>query len=193
MKNLTLLSVTVLTVTSALVFGQIQPASALTWKWNYSGTGIEARGTFITNDTPDNLGFYLITGITGKRNGEIITGLQATGTPIPGNEPFNVDNLISLNGPQLTGDGFGYSTAQGNYASPFFASFLPTPGYLEVFSAPPLIPGFENLGPEDSELPVSFSAAIVPEPSSTLSLVTLGTFGVALTLKRKMKGSLVKK
>jgi hypothetical protein len=119
--------------------------------------------------------------------------LQPTGTPIPGNEPFHVDNLIRLNGPQLTGDGFGYSTVQGNYVSPFFASFLPTPGYLEVFSAPPLIPGFENFGPEDSELPISFSATTVPEPSSTLSLLTLGTLGLALTIKRKIKNSLVKK
>ncbi len=80
---------------------------------------------------------------------------------IPGNEPFEVDNLISLNTVQLTGDGFGYSTSEGNYSSPFFANFLPTPGYLEVFSAPPLVSGFENLGSEDSELPISFSASII--------------------------------
>jgi hypothetical protein len=162
MKHLTLVSVAVLTITSGLVFGEMQPASALTWKWSYAGTGIEASGTFITNNTADDLGFYEITGITGKRNGEIITGLQPAGTPIPGNEPFNVDNLIRLNGPQLTGDGFGYQTNRGNYVSPFFADFLPTPGYLEVFSAPPLIPGFENFGPEDSELAIAFSATIVP-------------------------------
>lgn len=165
----------------------MQAASALTWNWNYSGTGINASGTFITDNTPDSLGFYLITGITGTRNGETITGLQPTGTPIPGNEPFLVDNLINLNLPQLTGDGFGYSTSGGNFVSPFFASFLPTPSYLEVFSAPPFIPGFENLGPEDSELPISFSAMLigVPEPTHTLSFLVLG---VAFTLKRKRKG-----
>ncbi|GAA6615236.1 PEP-CTERM sorting domain-containing protein [Scytonema sp. NUACC26] len=180
MKNLALLSATAIAATSGLVFGTIQAASALTWNWNYSGIGIAASGTFTTNDTPNDLGFYQITGITGTRNDETITGLQAALTPIPGNEPFEVDNLISLNIQQLTGDGFGYSTSGGNYVSPFFASFLPTPGYLEVFSAPPLIPGFENFGAEDSELPISFSATIitVPEPTSILSLLALGVLGV---------------
>ncbi|BAY49247.1 hypothetical protein SAMD00079811_68760 [Scytonema sp. HK-05] len=189
MKNLALLSVTVLAATSGLMFQTMQAASALNWNWNYSGTGITASGTFTTNDTANDLGFYQITGITGTRNGETITGLQPTGTSIPGNEPFIVDNLISLNTQQLTGDGFGYSTERGNYSNPFFASFLPTPGYLEVFSAPPIVPGFENLGLEDSELPISFSATIitVPESTSILSLLILGTIGAPLALKRKKR------
>jgi hypothetical protein len=186
MKHLNRLSITILTATSGLILSTMQAASALTWNWNYSGTGLNASGTLITDNTPDSLGFYLITGITGTRNGETITGLQPTGTPIPGNEPFLVDNLINLNLPQLTGDGFGYSTSGGNFVSPFFANFLPTPSYLEVFSAPPFIPGFENLGPEDSELPISFSAMLigVPEPTHTLSFLVLG---VAFTLKRQRK------
>ncbi|MDZ8259482.1 PEP-CTERM sorting domain-containing protein [Nostoc sp. ChiQUE01b] len=185
MKNLTLSAIALATI-SGSVFGTMPAASALSWSWNYFGTGVAANGTFTTNDTPNDLGFYLITEITGTRNGETITGLQSAGTPIPGNEPFNVDNLISLNSQQLTGDGFGYSTSEGNYSSPFFASFLPTPGYLEVFSAPPIIPGFENLGLEDSELPINFSATIitVPEPASILSLLILGTLGPLSLLKR---------
>ncbi len=186
MKNL-VLSATVLTATSGLVFAPMQAEAALSWDWNYSGTAIGASGTFTTNDTPNDLGFYLISGITGTRNGETITGLQTAGTPIPGNEPFNVDNLISVNSQQLTGDGFGYSTAGGNFVSPFFASFLPTPGYLEVFSALPIVPGFENLVSPDSELPISFSATIitVPEPTSILSLLALGTLGAGFVPKRK--------
>ncbi len=189
MKNLALLSATALATISGLIFGTIQAASALSWNWNYSGTGIAANGTFTTNDTPDNLGFYQILRITGTRNGEIITGLQAAGTPIPGNEPFDVDNLISLNTQQLTGDGFGYFTSGGNYSSPFFASFLPIPGYLEVFSAPPFIPGFENFGSEDSELPISFSATIitVPEPTSIFSLIALGAISIPSALKRHQR------
>ena len=146
MKNLALLSATVLAATSGLIFGTMQATSALNWNWNYSGTGITASGTFTTNDTPNDLGFYQISEITGTRNGETITGLQPVETSIPGNEPFNVDNLISLNTQQLTGDGFGYSTEQGNYSTPFLASFLPTPGYLEVFSAPPIVPGERKFG-----------------------------------------------
>jgi hypothetical protein len=195
MKNLALLSAIALTTTSGLVFGTMQTASALTWNWNYSGTGVEAIGTFTTDNTPDDLGFYQILGITGTRNGETITGLQPVGTPIPGNEPFNVDNLISLNTQQLKSDGFGYSTSGGNYSNPLFASFLPTPGYLEVFSAPPLTPGFENLGTEDSELPISFSASIitVPEPTSILSLFALATVVVPSALKRNKQSKLTEK
>ncbi|MBD0301653.1 MAG: PEP-CTERM sorting domain-containing protein [Tolypothrix sp. T3-bin4] len=195
MKNLALLCATALAATSGLIFGTIQAACALNWNWNYSGTGIAANGTFITNDTPNDLGFYLISGITGTRNGETITGLQAAGTPIPGNEPFNVDNLITLNSQQLTSNGFGYSTSGGNYSSPFFASFLTPPGYLEVFSAIPLVPGFENLGLEDSELPIRFSATIitVPEPNSIFGLLSLGTLGAGLALKRKKPSEFTKK
>jgi hypothetical protein len=195
MKNLALLSAIALTTTSGLVFGTMQTASALTWNWNYSGTGVEAIGTFTTDNTPDDLGFYQILGITGTRNGETITGLQPVGTPIPGNEPFNVDNLISLNTQQLKSDGFGYSTSGGNYSNPLFASFLPIPGYLEVFSAPPLTPGFENLGTEDSELPISFSASIitVPEPTSILSLFALATVVVPSALKRNKQSKLTEK
>lgn len=184
MNNLALLSATTLAGVSGLVIGTIQSASALSWNWNYFGTGLMASGTFTTNDIPNDFGFYLITEITGMRNGEIITGLLAPGTSVPGNEPFNVDNLISFNTQQLTGDGFGYSTSGGNYATPFFASFLQTPGYLEVFSAPPFIPGFENFGPEDSELPINFSATLasVPEPTSIISLLALG---IGTLLKRK--------
>ena len=135
----------------------VEPASAsFIWDWSYSGAGVVASGTFTTNDTPDGTGFYLITSITGTRNGQTITGLQPTGTSIPGNEPFAVDNLVSLNGPQLTHNGFGYAATGGNYANPFFADFLSPARYLDFFSAPPFT----------SELPISFSATLtaVPEP-----------------------------
>jgi hypothetical protein len=185
-----LISATALVTVSELFFGTIQSATAatLSWDWNYTGSGIAANGTFSTNDTPNSSGFYLITGITGTRNGATITGLQPAGTPIPGNEPFNVDNLISLNPQQLTGDGFGYATAGGSFASPFYASFLPTPGYLEVFSEPPIVLGFQNLRP-GSELPVSFSARITnaPEP-----LTFIGSFvgaSMGLHLRKKLKQS----
>lgn len=152
----------------------------LTWTWAYtttSGTNpISASGSFTTGELADADGYYLIQAITGQRNGEAITGLQATGTPIPGNEPYAVDNRVRASGPQLSGDGFGYATASGNYASPFFASFLSTPGYLEFYSAAPFGPGASNLGPEDSERRVSFVASIstVPEPGG-LVLAGLGT------------------
>ena len=187
MKHLTVLCAVVATTTSGLIIGTRQDALALNWNWSYSGTGIDASGTLTTNDIPDSLGFYQITGITGTRNGEAITGLHPTGTSIPGNEPFEVDNLISLNPEQLTGDGLGFSTSGGNFVNLFFADFLNPPGYFEVFSALPFTPGFENLGPEDSELPVTFQATPigVPETSSPLSLLLVGTLGIVYGFKRK--------
>ena len=186
MKNIALLSATLLTTTFGLVLGNMEKSLALTFNWSYSGTGINASGTLITNDTPDELGFYLITDITGMRNHETMTGLHPTGTSIPGNEPFEVDNLISLNPEQLTNDGLGFSTSEGNFVNLFFANFLNPPGYFEVFSAPPLTPGFENLGPEDSELPVVFQTTLVsvPETSYTLPFLALGTLGIVISWKR---------
>jgi PEP-CTERM motif len=151
-----------------------QASASLIWNWNYSGTGIVASGTFTSTETPDASGFYQITGITGTRNGETITVLQPTGSAIPGNEPFAVDNLARLNGPQLTHNGFGYATADGNYANPFFADFLSPARYLEFYSAPPFTGG---AGPEDSELPITFFATpiTVPEPETyALLLIGLG-------------------
>jgi len=168
----------------------IQPINAqasFVWNWSYSGVGIAASGTLLTDETPDANGFYLITGITGTRNGETITGLQPTGTSIPGNEPFVVDNLIHPSGsPQLTGDGFGFSTSVGNYSNPFFASFLPTPGYLEFYSTPPFTPPASGA---DSELPIGFSATLVTisEPGTTaLMLAGIALFGFSLTQRKSL-------
>jgi hypothetical protein len=141
--------------------------ASIFWDWNYIASGITASGTLTTVDNPNADGGYLITGITGVRNGETIIGLQAAGTSILGNEPFVVDDLIFRGpGPQLDGDGFGFSTADGNLSNPFFADFLATPGYLEFVSRPPFTPGAP--GPEDSELPVRFFAVTVsaPEPAA---------------------------
>src|SRR5262249_3383901 len=89
-----------------------------------SGAGISAAGSFTTVDTPDPSGFYLITAIAGERNGAAIVALQPTGTPIPGNEPFAVDNLVKVDSPQLTTLGFGFAIAGGTFANPFLREFL---------------------------------------------------------------------
>ena len=143
----------------------IPAVASTTWNWNFSGSGIAASGTFTAQDKPNSDGGYLITGITGIRNGVTITGLQKTGTSIPGNEPYVVDNLVFAGpGPQMTSSGFGFATSDGNFSNPFYAGFLPTPGYLEFFSTPLSTGGaFEH-----SELPIQFSATriVTPEPAS---------------------------
>jgi hypothetical protein len=148
-----------LMIAAAIALMYRQPAEALLlWNWSYSGTGVSASGTFKTNDAPDGAGFYQIVGITGDDNGVTITGLQPTGTAIPGNEPYAVDNLVSAAEPRLTTHGFGFSLANGDYANPFYNGS----SYYEYLSVPPYANG---AGPER---PVSFSAAIVPERRSSL-------------------------
>jgi len=145
-----------------------QPANALlVWNWSYSGGGVSASGTFTTNDAPDGAGFYQIVGISGTDNGATITSLQPTGTAIPGNEPYAVDNLVSAAEPRLTTHGFGFSLANGNYANPFYNGS----SYFEYLSVPPYVNG---AGPEK---PVSFAATIVPEPSAA-SLMLVGLAGL---------------
>jgi len=174
----------------AVVFTTIPVTATSLWNWSYSRSGAAAGGTFTTVDTPDANGGFLITAVTGNWNNETITGLQPTGTPIPGNEPFDVDNLVFLgSGPQLTKNGFGFSTSAGNFSNPFFADFLPVPGYLEFFSRPPFTPG--TPGPEDTELPIQFSATRVatPEPASWLLVSgVLGVVGLS-SLRRRLAGT----
>ena len=154
--------------------------AAILWSWNYSGAGITASGTFTTLDSPDAQGGYLITAITGTRNGQTITALQPTGTWIPGNEPYEVDNLVFADpGPQLTKAGFGFALADGTYSNPFYADFLPTPAYLEFYSMP-------DSG-SSTELEVAFSATVVstPEPGTfALLLLSLPLFYIRGVLMR---------
>lgn len=137
------------------------------WNWHYAGAGIAAEGTLTTSDTANSEGFYEIIGITGARNGAKITGLQPSGTAIPGNSGYPVDNLISRNRPQLTGHGFGFSIAGGDYANPFYNGS----SYLEYVASPPYPDG------KGSELPVRFSAKLVPEADSAWVLLA-GLFGL---------------
>jgi hypothetical protein len=121
------------------------------WNWSFSGAGVSASGTFTTEAAPDARGFYRITGIAGTANGGTITGLQATGTAVPGNSGYPVDNLVRSNGPQLTTHGFGFSVSNGEYHNPFYHE-----GYLDYVSRPPYADG------AGTEPAVRFTAAIVP-------------------------------
>ena len=152
------------------------------WSWNYSGPGITASGTFTALDSPDAQGGYLITAITGVRNGQTITALQPTGTWIPGNEPYAVDNLVFASpGPQLTKAGIGFALADGTYSNPFYADFLPTPEYLEFYSMP--------ASDSSTELAVGFSATLVsvPEPATFALLFLSLPVGYILGVRTRAK------
>jgi hypothetical protein len=112
------------------------PSEALEWRWSYQGEGVAASGAFTTKDTPNADGFYEITGITGEANGVAITGLEPTGSSIPGNDSYPVDNLVRIDAPLLTMHGFGYALADGTYANPFYGAHFANPDYYAFFSDP---------------------------------------------------------
>jgi hypothetical protein len=74
---------------------------------------------------------------------------------------------VSAAEPRLTTHGFGFSLTNGDYANPFYNGS----NYFEYLSVPPYQNG---AGPER---PISFSAAIVPEPSAA-SLMLAGLVGL---------------
>jgi hypothetical protein len=150
-----------------------------TWQWQYIGDNIAASGTLTASDAADADGFHHITSITGTRNGDAITGLHPTGSAIPGNDPYALDNLIRISTQgQLTVHGFGYETASGGFANPYFADFMSPPAYSEVFTTSRTF----------NEVPITFSASPVPEPESTvLTLAGLGTIVVTACLRRRVR------
>lgn len=91
------------------------------WCWRFAGTGVSAAGIFVTENDADADGFYRITAITGRANAATITTLQPTGTSIPGNSGYPVDNLLRATAPHLTKHGFGFMAADGVYHNPFHA------------------------------------------------------------------------
>jgi hypothetical protein len=106
------------------------------WRWSCHGPGITASGTLTTRSAANADGFYAIIAVSGKANGVPIVRLQQTGTSIPGNHGFPVDNLIRQEGRQLTKHGFAFSLANGTFASPFYAAHFSTPGYYLFLSDP---------------------------------------------------------
>lgn len=152
----------------------------IVWNWGYTGDGIQAGGQFTTTDAVDAEGFYLITGITGTRNGDLITGLYPTGSAIPGNEPFALDNLVRFGADgQLSVHGFGFTTASGGYSNPFYADFFSPPIYMEVFTT----------ATSYDEVAITFTAAasVVPEPASVLLVLAgLGAVGFAGRARRRL-------
>lgn len=124
------------------------------WEWEYRSEGetefgeIRAEGTFMTNDDLDGDGWFEIVSISGQHNHDNITGLFPAGESVPGNSPFEGDNLIRVSDSnnsqpeaQLSGDGFQFALDDGSFVNVFFASFLETPGYLEFHSRAPFPEG----------------------------------------------------
>ncbi|MEB3264968.1 MAG: hypothetical protein VKJ66_11410 [Synechococcus sp.] len=143
-------------------------AETLKWQWRYrtpkgaTGPSIRAHGTFITDSDPNGDGAFAIQRIKGRRNRDRITGLYPAGTSIPGNSPFEGDNLVrpegTSDGGQLTTGGFQFALDDGSYSNVFFASFLSPQVYLDFHSVSPFPQG--AIAP-NSETAVVFKAWII--------------------------------
>ena len=174
-------------VTAAGLSASVQAQASLLWNWTESGPGIAAAGTFTTTTTADSNGYVLITGITGTYNGSAITGLWPTGSWIPGNAPFSLDNLFKpmprpypATGPgPFTNNGAGFSIANGNHENWFYGNdnVATISDYLTVG------PFLLNDGFKGTELQVTFDATL-PEPGA-LSVLLIGFAGLAAAGRKR--------
>jgi hypothetical protein len=100
----------------------------------------DASGHLITSIKSNDEGFFQTTSLDGQTNGVAISSLVPTGTAVPGNEIYPVDNLVRLpsagNAAQLTEDGFAFSLPDGTFVNPFYKTDGSPPEYLNFTSNP---------------------------------------------------------
>lgn len=177
------------------------PAQAAQFKLTYTGAGIDFDGVLTTGPLGVNPNFagvptpdtYLVTSVTGSRNGVPITGLVPLGSP--GALAWEAaggsfDNLVYQSGPFVDLGGFLYQ-ADGILYNLFYVtaadipgSSLPLPSYSEfalingVFVPPFSVP--DELGNF-----VSINVTAIPEPASLLGAVV--TLGMGSVFKRRVR------
>ena len=199
MKNVTLaLALGAAVATTAIGLG-VNPASAGTLTWNFSfdidttPTPTPVIGTFTTEDTlstapgpfppyaSSSFTGYKVLSITGTQGTDPITALipQGTGSTstsfslsgFTNDNLYNPANIVPVNGvAAFSAGGLAYLEGGEEYRLLYDQGTYMgcIPGCVPV----------ENL-----------DIKLVPEPTSTLSLLALGTLGAASTLKRKLKPS----
>ena len=162
-----------LALLGALALAAPAAADDLSFDFVYLGDGGTTIGTLTTQDSPAG-GPFLVTAITGTRNGDPITGLLDLGT-INGN-----DNLFDPTPSFLTDVGIAFALGDFSYA--IFLLSSTTPGCVGV----PEIPGAsaERVAPDalrcfdGPSIPVDLTLA-VPGPASALPLGA-GLLGLGL-------------
>ena len=140
-------------------------AYADSFTFSYVGSGITANGVLQTNSLVS--GSYLITGLTGTRNGSAMTLL--TPFAFAGN-----DNLVFPGTPSLDFAGFSYSAGGTNYNV--------------YYNTPPCCNGavdyYETTVSGSLGTQIRFSIASVPEASSlTLLASGLGLIGFVCVMR----------
>ncbi len=160
-----------LSATSA--FADPDPVPVL-WDFTYAsnnGGNTKASGVLTTLDQGD--GRFLITGITGQRNGIAFGNLIA-----PGSSATHNDNLLFARGRQLTAGGFSVEFARHELNISYQTSFSQLGGYT----------GYVDTLVRAGLGPISFTAtrqvSPIPEPAEAL-LLSLGLAGLAAAARRR--------
>jgi hypothetical protein len=176
---------------------EVNPASAGTFTWDFSfdidttPTSTPVRGTFTTEDilstapgpfppyASSSFTGYKVLSITGTQGTEPITALVSQGTGSTSLLPsgftndnlFNPANIVPVGGVgAFSAGGLAYIEDGEEYRLLYDQGT-----YMGCLT--PCVP-VKNL-----------DIKLVPEPTSTLSFLALGTLGTASTLKRKLKPS----
>ena len=102
---------------------------------------------------------------------------------------FSLDGMQSFDNDQYLGSMYTYNATESNGKYTFMGNNnglaitqgMFTPSKMELMIQSPVSTGYANFK--------ITNIMLVPEPTSTLSLLALGTLGAASTLKRKLKSS----
>ena len=151
-------------------------ATASIWEFDYTnGSTVDVQGMLTTSDTLTS-GGYLVTGISGFRNGsDAIVALL----PPPTFSSYGFDNLL-LPGPGslLDAGGIAFRTLSGGTFNICGAS----PAYLGLFCGASGYTEF-NMGSGVART-VTFTVRKVPEPA-TVALLLAALGAMALTTRRR--------
>lgn len=174
MKNIfVFVSVAATATTVGMLIASTPASAAQLYNFSYSGTDINAEGTFTTDGPGKEPGSFLITGITGQRNGVAITQLLPPGTYPVGPDVTPNDNLFFPNQDiKLTFPGFSFQTADNKQYNAYYDTDKSS--YLEC-STPRC----------DNDPQITFTATPVPEPASVLGLLAFSVLGANSVLKKK--------